>query len=113
MGGMLPELHKVANGSTSSTSSSAATLISAPDLGRLYVASAQFGRTDANSNAIVVTLNDTVTTQLVVPNPQGVGYVQTYVFDSPLQLTPKTALTMTPNSAVTTLFGAAQGFVLE
>jgi hypothetical protein len=112
MSGILPELHKVVNGAASATDTNPHTLIAAPDVGRLCITSMQLGRTDNGTTPITVTLSDPASTVLVVPGTAN-GESLPFVFDTPLVLAPKTALTMTASSGVTTLFGSAQGFVLE
>lgn len=113
MSGMLPEIHRVVNGATSTTTSTAATLIAAPDIGKLCITSLQLGRTDTGVAPITVTLNDTVSSVFVLPASSASGVGANFVFDTPLVWAPLTKATLTPSSAVTTLFAAAQGFTVE
>lgn len=112
MSGILPEMHQCLSGAASATDTSTMTVIAAPDTGRLCVTSLQLGRNDAGTTAITVTLNDAKATVLVVPNSGGGGSVPV-VFDTPLILPAKTALTAKASSGVTTLFVSAQGFLAE
>jgi hypothetical protein len=77
---------------------------------KIYVRSVQCGRNDAGTTAIKVTLNDTASTVLVVPNSGGGGWVTT-TFESPLQVAADTNLTMTISTNTTTVYCSAQGFV--
>jgi hypothetical protein len=76
----------------------------------IYVRSIQCGRTDAGSSAIHVTLNDSASTVLVLPNSGGGGMVAVS-FESPLQVAADTNLTMTLSTNTTTVYCSAQGFV--
>jgi hypothetical protein len=77
---------------------------------KIYVRSVQCGRNDAGTTAIKVTLNDSASTVLVLPNSGGGGWV-TATFESPLQVAADTNLTMTISTNTTTVYCSAQGFV--
>jgi hypothetical protein len=76
----------------------------------IYVTGLQCGRTDAGTSAIRVTLNDTASTVLVLPNSGGGGYV-TANFPHPHQVAADTNLTMTISTNTTTVYCSAQGFL--
>jgi hypothetical protein len=76
----------------------------------IYVSGLQCGRTDAGTSAIKVTLNDSASTVLVLPNSGGGSWV-TASFPHPLQVAADTNLTMTISTNTTTVYCSAQGFV--
>jgi hypothetical protein len=110
MSGILPSIFNVVNGAANVSSTSATTVISAPSEGAVHLTSLQLGRTDNVATAIFVTMNDLNSTPLAVPGSVGGGVVS-YVFDSPLVFANKTAVTVTPSSAVNALLIGAQGFL--
>lgn len=111
MSGYLPSYSQLVSGSVSSTTSATVTLIAAPSEGPICLSSLQLGRTDANSNPIVVTFNDLASTPLVVPSPTSGGGIRDVVFDAPLLWPNQTAVTFQTSLGVTTLFASAQGFL--
>lgn len=111
MSGYLPSYSQLVTGSVSATTSATTTLIAAPSLGAFCMSGLQLGRTDANSNPVVVTLNDLASTPIVVPSPTSGGGVRDVVFDAPLLWASTTAVTFQTSLGVTTLFAAAQGFL--
>jgi hypothetical protein len=112
MSGILPELHQIVTGAASTTGTGVTTLIAAPSEGGICVSSLQLGRTDTATTPLTVTLNDTAGTVIVVP-PGGVASpgVREIVFDAPLLVANKAALTFTSSAGVTTLYASAQGFL--
>jgi hypothetical protein len=101
-------------GATNTTSTTAAAII---QFGagwntsyKIYVRSVQCGRNDSGTSAIKVTLNDSASTVLVLPNSGGGGMVAVS-FESPLQVAADTNLTMTISTNTTTVYCSAQGFV--
>jgi hypothetical protein len=105
-----PYISSLVSGSGSSTGTGATTIISAPASNRrIYVTSAQCGRTDAGTTAVFVTLNDDATTVVVVPNSGG-GGGNNPVFPYALTVTRGTALTFTASSGISTIYCNAQGF---
>ena len=112
MSGILPPLHQHVNGAASATTTAATTLIAAPSAGRLCVSALQLCRNDAGTTPITITLNDGAGTVLGLPNA-GNGKSDPYVFDAPIILPAKQALTFQASSAITTVFASAQGFIAE
>ena len=110
MSGYLPSYSELVTGSASTTSGAVTTLISAPSEGAICVSGLQLGRTDAGG-AITVTLNDTVASSFVLPASSNGGGVRDIVFDAPLLVAPKTALTFVASSGINALLATAQGFL--
>ena len=110
MSGFNPVDYQTVSGTGSATNTAATTIIAAPSEGCINVASLQLGRTDAGTTPITVTLNDSAGTVLVLDNA-GNGKSIPFVFDVPLVLAAKTALTMAASTGVSTLYGSAQGFL--
>jgi hypothetical protein len=97
------------SGSASATSTAQTTVIAAPSANNLYITSLQIGRTDAGTTAISVALNDSATTEVIVPNSGG-GGGNNMVFNPPLVVAAATALKFTASAGVTTLYVNAQGY---
>lgn len=77
---------------------------------KTYVTGIQCGRTDAGTAAITVTLNDTGSTPIVLPNNSG-GGGNNVTFPTPLVLSAvNTSLQITSDTAITTLKCSAQGY---
>ena len=105
-----PPISNLVSGGASATGTAATTIISAPTkTRRIYVTGAQCGRNDAGTAAIFVTLNDTSSTVLVLPNSAG-GGANNMVFTSPLTVPAATALTFTSVGQHITVYCNAQGF---
>jgi hypothetical protein len=99
------------SGSGSATGTGATTIIAAPSTGlRIYVTAVQCGRTDAGTTAIYVTLNDTSSTVLVLPNAGNGGGNNISFPATPLTMARATALTFTASSGVSTVYCDAQGY---
>ena len=111
MSGYLPSHSQLVTGAGSATTTAATILIAQPSGGAICVSSLQLGRTDAGASALVVTLNDTANTALVLPPQADGGRIRDIVFDAPLLVLPQTALTFQASAGVTTLFASAQGFL--
>jgi hypothetical protein len=76
---------------------------------KYYVTDIEIARTDTGAAPIVVTLNDTASTPIIVPNAGNGGVVEK-TFATPLHWAANTAVTCTSGTAVTTLYCSAQGF---
>jgi hypothetical protein len=117
MSAIMPEIHPLKSGAVTTTTSTAATLIAAPSVGRLCVTSMQLSRTDQSASAITVTMNDTASSVFVLPGVapanSAAGSTLPLVFDSPLVWAPLTAATIKPSAAVSSLYVTAQGFTVE
>jgi hypothetical protein len=99
------------SGSGSATNTAATTIISALTGSlRIYVSSVQCGRTDAGTTAIYVTLNDTSSTVIVLPNAGNGGGNNMSFATAPLTVARATALTFTASSGVSTVYCNAQGY---
>jgi hypothetical protein len=97
------------SGSASATSTTQTTVIAAPGSNKLYITGLQIGRTDAGTTAISVLLNDTASTEVIVPNSGG-GGGNNMVFNPPLVLAATSALKFTASAGVTTIYVNAQGY---
>lgn len=106
---LFPSLAFAAQWSNSTTGSAATTLAAAPAAGRWYIQGVQCGRDDAGTAAIDVTLDDTASTLLVLPNSGG-GGGNNQSYNPPLAVAPLTAFTFTPSAGVTTTRCNAQGY---
>jgi hypothetical protein len=111
MSGYLPSYSQLVTGAANTTGATTVTLIPAPDMGAICVSSLQLGRTDAGATSITVTLSDVSSTVLVVPPVANGGGVRDVVFDAPLLLANKAALTFQASAGVSTLYASAQGFL--
>jgi hypothetical protein len=99
-----------ARASGSSTTTSAITLMAAAGAGiKNYVTDLSCTRSDAGTSAITVTLNDSSSMPIDIPNNGG-GGGYTHTFNTPLVTSANTALTATPSSGVSTLHCTATGF---
>jgi hypothetical protein len=98
-------------GSASETGTSAGTILPASGSASLkeYMTDIECGRTDAGTTAIYVTLNDTSSTVIVLPNSGG-GGANSKTFNTPLVFAANTAATFTASSGVSTVYCSAQGF---
>lgn len=75
-----------------------------------YVTDIECGRSDAGTTAIVITLNDSASTAIVIPNSGG-GGGWNKTFGTPLRISSTgTSLTFTSASGVSTLYCNVQGF---
>jgi hypothetical protein len=96
--------------STTGTAATAFTGISAPGASiKVYLTDVNCGRSDAGTTAIVVTLNDTSSTPIVIPANGGGGGNNKH-FLVPLVFAANTAPTFTSGTGVSTLYCDAQGF---
>ena len=99
------------SGAGSATGTGATTIIASPGANlRIYVTGVQCGRTDAGTTGIFVTLNDTSSTVVVLPNAGNGGGNNMYFTPSPLTMARGTALTFTASSGVSTVYCDAQGY---
>ena len=98
-------------GAGSSTSTAAITILPASGSASLkeYATAVQCGRTDAGTSAIYVTLNDSASTVLVLPNNGG-GGGNNPPLQVPLVVAANTAMTATPSAGVSTVYCSAQGY---
>lgn len=100
-------------GANSSTSNTAVTFTGMGAQGaniKIYVTGVECGRVDsAGLTAIFVTLNDSASTIIVLPNA-GNGGGNNMVFQVPLVVAANTAFTFTPSASTTTVYCNAQGF---
>ena len=97
-------------GSASSTSNTAVTLISAQGVGvKTYITDVECGRTDAGTTAIYVTLSDTASTILVLPNSGG-GGGNSKTFNVPLATPANTAFQFISSASTSTVYCSVQGF---
>lgn len=97
-------------GSASATGTGATTLIAAGGANiKTYVTDVECGRSDAGTAAIIVTLSDSASTILVLPNSGG-GGGNNKTFNTPLVTAANTALTFTSGTGTTTVYCSAQGF---
>jgi hypothetical protein len=109
----LPYANKenMARGAGSSTSTTAITVLAASGSASLkeYVTDLYCTRNDAGTTAISVTLNDSASTVVDVPNNGGGGGWK-FSWHVPLSVAANTAATATPSSGVTTLHCGATGY---
>jgi hypothetical protein len=97
-------------GSASATGTGATTIIAAQGSNvKTYITGVQCGRSDAGTSAITITLNDTATSVLVLPNTGG-GGGNNVAFNVPLVTAANTAFTFTASGSTTTVYCSAQGF---
>jgi hypothetical protein len=113
MSAYLPSYSQAVAGAASTSAGTATTLIAAPSEGAICIASLQLGRTDAGASAQTVALNDPSTTVFVLPPQADGGGIRDIVFDAPIVMPAKTALTFQVNSAVNAVFASAQGYLRE
>lgn len=98
------------SGKASSTGTGATTVIAAQGASvKLYITSLQVGRNDAGTTAIFITLNDSASTVLVVPNMGG-GGGNNITLPIPLVVAANTAFTFTSSASTTTIYCNAQGY---
>jgi|HubBroStandDraft_4_1064222.scaffolds.fasta_scaffold00027_4 hypothetical protein len=103
-------LGNLISGTGMTTSSGATTIIAAQGAGiKMRITGVQCGRDDAGTTAIHVTLSDTVSTVLVIPNNGG-GGGNNAVFSNPLVVAANAAFTYTPSSGITNTYCNAQGY---
>jgi hypothetical protein len=97
-------------GSATATNTSATTIIAASGSGvKTYITDIECGRSDAGTSAIIVTLNDSASTVLVLPNNGG-GGGNSKTFNVPLVTAANTAFTFTSGTSTSTVYCSAQGF---
>lgn len=97
-------------GSASATGTGATTLIAAGGASvKTYVTDVECGRSDSGTAAIIVTLSDSASTILVLPNSGG-GGGNNKTFNVPLVTAANAAFTFTAGTGTTTVYCSAQGF---
>ena len=89
------------------SSTTAITVISAGAAGlKTYVKSMQCGRTDAGTTSIILTLNDSKSSILIIPAGGGTNPI----FEIPIQTAAATAFTFTSGTSVSSVYCNAQGY---
>lgn len=96
-------------GQNFATSTTLATIISAQPGYKIYVTDLECGRDDAGTTAITVTVNDTVSTQLVLPNTGG-GGGNNKSYGTPLVLATGVTLQFAMSTNTTNVRCGATGF---
>lgn len=97
-------------GAGSGSSTSAITMLDAQGSGvKIYATDLTITRNDAGTSAISVTLNDTASTVIDIPNNGGGGGFS-HTYNVPLAFAANTAATCTASSGVTTLHCSLAGF---
>lgn len=100
-------------GANSSTSNTAVTFTGMGAQGaniKIYVTGVYCARTDAGITGMFVTLNDSASTIVVLPDSGG-GGGNNMVFEVPLSIAANTAFTFTPSTSITTVYCNAQGYL--
>jgi hypothetical protein len=102
------QMSNFVSGSGSATNTAATTLITQPGGDRrMFITSIAFGRNDAGTTAVKVTLNDDASTVIVLPNSGGGGEV-VLTWLTPLTVTG--SLTFTSSASTSTVYCTATGY---
>ena len=98
------------SGTVTGTDTTLRTIIGAPaTTGFAHITGVQCARDDAGTTAIHVTLNDSASTPIILPNNGG-GGGNNPVFTTPLVVAVNTALKFQASASITTVYCSAQGY---